>query len=66
MKILIAALVLVLLVAGCVGQGETQQPTGGASTSALDGSLQGITADINAMNTDSSDLSPPSVDLSLP
>ena len=65
MKILIAALLLVLLVAGCVGQ-SAQQPTGGAMTSDLDSSLQGITDDLNDMNTDSSDLSTPGVDLTVP
>ena len=64
MKIIIAALLLVLLVAGCVGQGAQEQ-TGTAATSALDSSVQGITDDINGMNTDSSDLSAPIVDFGL-
>lgn len=66
MKILIAALLLVLLVAGCIGQVETQQPTGGAATANLDSSVQGLASDINDMTGDSSDLSAPGVDFSLP
>lgn len=64
MKMLIAALLLVLLVAGCVGQGA--QPTGGAATGSLESDLQGLTDDINGMNVDSSDLSAPGVDFGLP